>query len=161
MPPTNPTEWTIMLPKTSGTGCTGPSHMFVPGGFGWLTTTGGNTCKATSRVGGWFGSETGNNPSSGCTPSDLDRLLGKTVLLPIFDEATGTGSGAEYHVYAYAAFTLTDYYFAGQYKGEHKPCSGNDRCVRGSFTRLVQPDDAFFYDSTAPNLGAWVLRLIR
>ena len=61
----------------------------------------------------------------------------------------------------HAAFTITDYYFAGQYKGQDKPCSGNERCVRGYFTRFVQPDDAFFYDSTAPNLGAWVLRLIR
>jgi Flp pilus assembly protein TadG len=159
--PSSTSEWTIRLPKSSGTGCTGPSDMFVPGGFGWLTTTGASTCKALSRVGGWFGSETGNNPSKGCNPGDLDVLLGKTVLLPIFDQATGTGSGAQYHVYAYAAFTITDYYFSGQYKGKNKPCSGDDRCIRGYFTRFVQPDDAFFYDSSAPNLGAWVLRLIR
>jgi Flp pilus assembly protein TadG len=158
--PSSTTEWTIMLPKTSGTGCTGPSHKFVPGGFGWLKT-GGSTCKATTRAGGKFDSETGNNPSQGCQPADLERLIGKTVLLPIFDDAGGTGSGAWYHVYAYAAFTITDYYFAGQYKGVNKPCSGNDRCIRGYFTRFVQPDDAFFYDSSAPNLGAWVLRLIR
>jgi hypothetical protein len=158
--PTSTKEWTIKLSKTSNTGCTGPSHNFVPGGFGWLTT-GGQTCRATSKVGGKFQSETGNNPSAGCSPGDFDRLLGKTVLLPIFDEAGGTGSGAWYHVYGYAAFTLTDYYFSGQYKGQHKPCSGNERCVRGSFTRFVQPDEAFSYDSTAPNLGAWVLRLIR
>jgi Flp pilus assembly protein TadG len=159
--PTGNTPRTILFPKSSDTGCTGPSNMFVPGGFGWLNTDGGNTCKATSRVGGVFNSETGNNPSKGCNPADLERLIGKTVLLPIFDEAGGTGSGAWYHVYAYAAFEITDYYFAGQYKGVDKPCSGNDRCIRGYFKRFVDPGDAFYYDSTAPALGAWVLRLIR
>ena len=52
--PSTTTERTIELPKKSDTGCTGPSKMFVPGGFGWLTTDGGTTCRATSRVGGRF-----------------------------------------------------------------------------------------------------------
>ena len=64
----------------------------------------------------------------------------------------GTGSDAWYHVYGYAAFTITGYYFAGQYKW-HKPCNGNDRCIRGYFTQFVEPSDAFFYDSTAPVSG--------
>lgn len=158
--PSTTAERTIMLPKTSGTGCTGPGHKFLPGGFGWLTTDGGNTCEATSRVGNWFTSETGNNPSKGCEPGDLDALLGHTVLLPVFDEATGTGSGGKYHVFGYVAFKLTGFYFAGQYKGT-KACSGNDRCIRGYFTQFVEPSDAFFYDSTSPSMGAWILRLIR
>jgi Flp pilus assembly protein TadG len=153
-------ERTIMLPKTSGSGCTGPSDMFVPGGFGWLDTVGGNTCKAASKIGGWYGSETGNNPSQGCEPGDLAGLIGKTFLLPVFDEVTGTGASAEYHVYGYVAFRLTGYYFAGQYKGT-QACNGNDRCIRGAFTQFVNASDAFFYDSTAPSLGAWILRLIR
>ena len=156
---------TIMLPKTTSTGCTGPSNMFVPGGFGWLTTTSSSSCEATSRVGGWYGSETGNNPSQGCEPADLADIVeqGRTILLPVFDQTTGTGSGARYHVYGYVAFELTDYYFAGTFKGSstHPPCNGNDRCIRGKFTQFVDPSDAFFYDSTSPSLGAWVLRLIR
>jgi Flp pilus assembly protein TadG len=157
--PSTTTERTILLPKTSDTGCTGPSNTFLSGGFGWLDT-GGHTCTATSRVGGWFTSETGNNPSKGCQPGDLDALLGKTVLLPVFDEVSGNGSSGEYHVYGYVAFKLTGYYFAGQYKGT-KACGGSDRCIKGYFTRFVEPSDAFFYDSTAPSMGAWVLRLIR
>ena len=158
--PSGTTERTILLPKKSDTGCTGPSHSFLPGGFGWLTTDGGSTCRATSRIGNWFSSEPGNNPSKGCAPGDLDALLGKTVLLPIFDEASGAGSGGEYHVFGYVAFRLTGYYFAGQYKGT-RACGGSDRCLRGYFTRYVEPSDAFFYDSTAPSTGAWILRLIR
>lgn len=158
--PSTTTERTIVLPKTSDSGCTGPSNLFVPGGFGWLDTVGGNTCTAMSTVGGWFGSDTGNNPSRGCEPGDLSALLGTTFLLPVFDAVTGTGSNAEYHVYGYVAFHLTGYYFAGQYKGT-QACSGNERCIRGYFTQFVEPSDAFFYDSTSPSMGAWILRLIR
>ncbi len=158
--PSTTTERTIVLPKKSDTGCTGPSHMFVPGGFGWLVTDGGNTCRATSSVGDRFDSEPGNNPSKGCDPEDLTALVGQTVLLPIFDEAGGTGSHAWYHVYGYAAFTITGYHFAGQYRSG-RPCSGSERCISGYFTRFVDTSDAFSYGPGAPSLGAWVLRLVR
>lgn len=153
-------EQYIGLPKHTETDCPGPnSGNPVPGGFGWLTT-GGAGCKATSRVGGRFDSEPGNSPSQGCEPGDFEALHGRTVLLPIYDEAGGTGSGAWYHVYAYAAFTITGYHFGGQYTWGN-PCKGEDRCITGHFTQFVEPSDAFFYDSTAPSLGAWILRLVR
>jgi Flp pilus assembly protein TadG len=158
--PSTTTERTIELPKKSDTGCTGPSKMFVPGGFGWLTTDGGTTCRATSRVGGRFTSEPGNNPSRGCDTDDVAALVGRTVLLPIFDEAGGTGSSAWYHVYGYAAFRITAYHFGGQYDAG-KPCKGEDRCIRGYFTRFVDAGDSFTYGPGAPSLGAWVLRLVR
>ncbi|HZH22658.1 MAG TPA: hypothetical protein VEZ18_20940, partial [Geodermatophilus sp.] len=158
--PSTTTERTIVLPKKSDTGCTGPSDMFVPGGFGWLTTDGGDTCRATSRVGGRFTSEPGNNPSQGCDTGDVAALLGRTVLLPIFDEYGGTGSSAWYHVYGYAAFTITAYHFGGQYDAG-EPCKGEERCIRGYFTRFVDAGDSFSYGPGAPSLGAWVLRLIR
>src|SRR3712207_8706517 len=50
-----------------------------------------------------------SNPSQGCDTDDVAALVGRTVLLPIFDEAGGTGSSAWYHVYGYAAFTITAY----------------------------------------------------
>ena len=132
---------------------------FLSGGFGWLTTDGGFTCRhEPGRQLVLLG--TGNNPSKGCHPGDLEALLGHTVLLPVFDQTRGNGSGGEYHVFGYVAFTLTGYYFAGQYKGTHA-CGGSERCIRGYFTQFVEPSDAFFYDSTAPAMGAWVLRLIR
>jgi hypothetical protein len=87
-------------------------------------------------------------------------LLGRTVLLPIFDEAGGTGSSAWYHVYGYAAFRITAYHFGGQYDAG-RPCKGEDRCIRGYFTRFVDAGDSFSYGPGAPSLGAWVLRLVR
>jgi Flp pilus assembly protein TadG len=157
--PSTTVERTILFPKTSSTGCTGSNGLFVPGGFGWLTT-GGGTCKATSKAGGNVDSEPGNNPSQGCTTGDFTALQGRTVLLPIFDRYGSSGSNAWYHVKGYAAFHITGYYFAGQFDW-NSPCGGNDRCIRGYFTRFVEPSDAFYYDSTAPSMGAWILRLVR
>jgi Flp pilus assembly protein TadG len=157
--PSTTIERTILFPKTSSTGCTGPNGLFVPGGFGWLKT-GGSTCKATSKRGGNVDSEPGNNPSQGCSTDDIAALEGKTVLLPIFDRSGSTGTNAWYHVHGYAAFKITGYYFGGQYKW-NSPCGGNDRCIKGYFVQYVEPSDAFFYDSAAPSLGAWILRLVR
>lgn len=158
--PSTTTEQYIGLPKKTVTNCPGPrSGNPVPGGFGWLVTDGG-TCKATSRIAGWFTSEPGNNPSRGCAVSDFVALQNRTVLLPIFDEARGTGSGGEYHVYAYAAFTITGYHFGGQYSW-NKPCKGEDRCLTGYFTRFVELSDDWVSSPDAPTLGASILRLIR
>jgi Flp pilus assembly protein TadG len=157
--PSTTVERTILFPKTSSTGCTGSNGLFVPGGFGWLTT-GGGSCKATSKAGGNVDSEPGNNPSQGCTTGDFAALQGRTVLLPIFDRYGSSGSNAWYHVHGYAAFHITGYYFAGQFKW-NSPCGGNDRCIRGYFTEFVEPSDAFYYDSSAPSMGAWILRLVR
>ncbi|MCV2490000.1 Tad domain-containing protein [Geodermatophilus sp. YIM 151500] len=199
--PSGTTQRTIRLPKKSDADCPGPkSGNPVPGGFGWLKTD-GNTCRATTRIGQEAESEPGNNPSKGCEPEDFEALRNRTVLLPIYDQAGGNGNHAWYRVYAYAAFTITDWDFSGQYKGQACDAGsgtgtsagtgtgtsagagggkdkgngkggdggtddgggagGSDRCIRGYFTRFVEPTDGFFYDSTAPALGAWILRLIR
>jgi Flp pilus assembly protein TadG len=157
--PSGTTPRTIYFPKTSDTGCTGPSRMFVPGGFGWLLTP-GNACQAHSAVGGRSPSSTGNNPSNGCSAADFTAMRDRTVLLPIFDASGGTGSGAWYHVYGYAAFRITGYFFGGQY-GWNKPCTGNDRCIAGYFTRWVDLSDRFTYTDDGVDLGAAVLRLVR
>ena len=154
----NPTV--ISLPKKSDTsGCTGPSHMFVPGGFGWLVPDPG-TCAATSAIGGKVTSDPGNSPPQGCSSANFTAWQGKTVLLPLFDTSGGTGSSAWYHVYGYAAFRITGYYFAGQYS-VNAPCGGDDRCISGYFVRFVDASDRFTYTNTGPDLGADILRLVR
>ncbi|MGY1741096.1 MULTISPECIES: pilus assembly protein TadG-related protein [unclassified Blastococcus] len=159
--PSGTTVRTIRLTKTSGTvDCTGPSRNIVPGGFGYLVTDPGH-CRATSAVGGRSYSSTGNTPSSDCDPADFAGLVGRTVLLPIFDEFGGTGSNAWYHVYGYAAFRITGYALGGQFETSPRPCTGNDRCIAGYFTRWVELSDDFTTSPTAPDLGAEILRLIR
>lgn len=148
-------EWT----KTDDTNCTGPSGLEVPGGFGWLAPDPG-VCGATSTVEGIVSSSTGASVPAECTPEYFQSLIGKTVLLPIFDDADGTGTSAWYQIYAYAAFTITGYNFAGQYYSTPKPCSGEERCIEGFFTQYVDSTDEFDYDPTAPDLGAQVVELI-
>ena len=159
--PSGTTVRTIRLTKTSGTvDCTGPSRNIVPGGFGYLVTDPG-TCRASSAVGGRSSSSTGNTPPSSCSSADFAGLVGRTVLLPIFDEFGGTGSNAWYHVYGYAAFQITGYSLGGQFGTSPRPCTGNDRCIAGYFTRWVELSDDFTTSPTAPDLGAAILRLIR
>lgn len=151
----------IYLSKSdeAGDDCTGPSDNVVPGGFGFLKRDTG-VCGTSSRADGVVYSDTGNDAP--CTAAYWKSLLGKTVLLPIFDDFGGTGSNAWYRVHGYAAFELSGFDFGGQHTTAKKLCgNGSARCITGRFVRYVEPSDAFFYDSTAPSMGAWILRLVR
>ncbi|MGY2084387.1 pilus assembly protein TadG-related protein [Blastococcus sp. SYSU DS0539] len=148
-------DWT----KTDDTGCTGPSGLEVPGGFGWLETD-PDVCGATSTVDGIVDSSPGASVPEECEPDYFASLVGTTVLLPIFDESGDTGSNAWYRIYGYAAFTITGYNFAGQYYSTPKPCKGEERCIAGYFTEFVDSTDAFTPDPTAPDLGAVAVQLV-
>jgi hypothetical protein len=158
--PSSTTPHTILFTKTSNTGCTGPSGNAIPGGFAYLDTTGGR-CEAASARGDLSTSSTGNSVPSPCAQSDFAGWVGRTVLLPLYDLAGGTGNNGWYRVYAYAAFQLTGYSLGGQYKTSPAPCGGNDRCVAGYFTRFVDLSDRFTYTNDGPDTGASILRLIR
>jgi len=159
--PSGSTARTIYFTKTSNTtGCTGPSHNIVPGGFAYLDTDPGK-CAASTGLGGQWMSSTGNSVPSACSTADLSKWVGQIVLLPIFDQSGDTGSNAWYRVYGYAAFKVTGYSLGGQFTTSPKPCTGNDRCLSGYFTRFVELSDAWNYSPDAPTLGASILRLIR
>ena len=149
---------TILATKTSGTDCTGPSGNLVPGGFGWLEPTDG--CgDAVTDIDSWAPSDPGNSPPNGCSPSDFSQWIGQTVLLPVFDVYVGQGNNAKYDIFGYVAFRLDSYYFAGQYETPDRPCSTNQRCMRGTFLRYADLDSDFEYSSGGPQLGASVVEL--
>lgn len=159
--PSGSTVRTIYFTKTSRTtGCTGPSNNIVPGGFAYLNTDPGKCAATTGRGGQWM-SSTGNSVPSACATADFSQWVGQTVLLPLFEESGDTGSNAWYRIYGYAAFRLTGYSLGGQYATSPKPCTGNERCLSGYFTRFVELSNAWNYSPDAPQLGASVLRLIR
>jgi Flp pilus assembly protein TadG len=158
--PSTTTVQTVYLTKSTPDSCTGPSGNVLPGGFGYLQAD-ASGCKTTSAINGQSISSTGNTPPSSCAPADFNGWLNQTVLLPIFDNSGLTGSNGWYHVYGYAAFRLTGFFFGGQYASSPKPCNGNARCVSGYFTRFVELSDAWNYSPDAPQLGSSVLRLIR
>ena len=107
----------------------------LPGGFGWLRTN-GTKCSALIRHDNWVFDDPGASPSNGCSPAKFESLLGHTVLLPWFNELTGTGDSGQYHVNDFAAFYVTGYNFGGQFKepAGNLPCTGNQRCLAGYFT---------------------------
>ncbi|WP_210480636.1 pilus assembly protein TadG-related protein [Naasia sp. SYSU D00948] len=140
----------------------------IPGGFGWLKRSSNGTCDAfvdldTSSA----GSEAGNSYPGACD-SVMSDLEGRTVLVPIFDRAlTTTGTAKSYHIYGFAAFTVTGWKFSG---GNSMPqvnldpaapkCTGNCRGIQGFFSHWVSLDAAGSELSpTAPNLGASIVRL--
>lgn len=163
--PSASTPQTILFSKSDdGSGCFGPSGNEVPGGFGFVVPDAG-TCRATHSIDRQLQSDTGVSLPQGCLSADFDRRLGQTVLLPLFDASGGTGSGAWYRVYGYAAFRLTGYAFNGSTRSAKSVCGPKTnpsvRCVTGYYTRFVELGDAWTYSPTAPQLGAAILRLIR
>jgi len=141
-----PTATSLRFSKSDGTTCTGPSGNVVPGGFGWLKPVTGTNCVVTSSISGILMSDPGS--SSPCSDTFFTAQLNKTVLLPIFDKSGGTGSGAWYQVYGYAAFRLTAYKF-----------QGNNNWVEGYFLQFLAPSDAFTYGTSTVDLGARVAKL--
>jgi hypothetical protein len=159
--PSSTTVHTIFFTKTSNTvGCTGPSENIVPGGFAYIDTDPGK-CQASSAVAAHATSKTGNSVPSECSTADFSGWVGKTVLLPLFDDSGGSGNNAWYRIFGYAAFTITGYSLGGQYDTSPKPCTGNGRCIAGYFTRFVDLSERFTWTTEGPNLGAAILRLIR
>lgn len=159
--PSDTIERTILFSKTAVSGCPPQSGDFVPGGFGWVEVNSG-TCNRASAVSGVLSlleSDPGNSPPSSCSPADFAKVINQTVLLPVFKEYGGNGSNAYFRVYGYAAFRVTGYYFAGQFDW-NSPCGGNERCIRGYFTKMTDRAPTFTYGSGAPQLGAGVISLI-
>lgn len=152
---------TIFSTKSENSaGCYGPSDLDVPGGFGWLAPTDG--CSATlTSIDAWQPTSPGNAPSNSCTTADFQQWIGRTTLLPVYDQSRYSGDNAEYQIFGYIAFQLQDYYFAGTYPSPDgtDPCGGNDRCVVGSFERFVDLDAAFDFSPEGPAMGAAMVAL--
>lgn len=133
----------------------------LPGGFGWITTT-GTKCSVTMTAGQsndsgiWFDSDPGASPPTICTTTDFDQIKDQTVLLPLFDVATGTGTAVKYYVKGFAAFHVTGYHFSNF----NWSTGGNiqNKTIRGYFVKFVSLAQAFELGNV-PNYGASIVRL--
>jgi len=154
----------------------GPSGATVAGGFGWLAQDmgqcGGYIDLATQEG----GSATGNNEPPNCTAifnqwiSELTAGRHPTVLLPVFNRVTGTGSGAIYGLTAFAAFEVAGWKFTGgntapavfrntsSFVGAQE-CTGDCRGIIGRFVRYVSLDEGYTLGPVHP-FGATVVRMI-
>lgn len=98
---------------------TSSSGLEVPGGFGWLDTTG--SCQVQVDVTNpWVGTDTGSDYNATCATvmNQWGAILAdstKTVeiLVPIFDDRRGTGNNAEFHIEAFAQISLRGWNLAG------------------------------------------------
>ncbi len=147
--------------------CKGRDGHPIPGGFGWIERLDGLCAAFVDLDNASVPSEPGNSYPGVCDDV-MSRAVGTTVLVPIFDGANVThGPAASYHIYAFAAFTLTGWKLSG---GNKFPavmidplapkCTGNCRGIQGYFSHWVSIDAAAA-ELGGPDLGASVVRLIR
>ena len=133
----------------------------IPGGFGWIED-GDGKCSVTiaagqaSDPGIWFTSDTGANVPAPCTDADVNKLNDQTVLLPLYDVATGEGSSGKYYVKGFAAFHVTGYKFES-----HSWTSGGNiknKTIRGYFVEFVSLSAALKLGGTE-DYGATIVRI--
>lgn len=150
------------------------SGLEIPGGFGWLVTAGSCTTHV-DLASPWVASNTGNNPESGCAAvlqDWKDRLIAGekvTGLFPVFDETSGTGAGAQFHLKAFAAVELMGWDLANQDPFHYMPSSAqafkdsggwknSDLGIVGKFVRYVALDEEFEVGGPT-NYGGTVVEL--
>ncbi|MHC6230212.1 pilus assembly protein TadG-related protein [Arthrobacter sp. MMS24-T111] len=150
------TAGTEQVLEQSVNGCGG-----IPGGFGWIQTTSAKcaitaTAGASNNSGIWFSSDTGASVPYSCSQSDFNQMNNQTVLLPLYDVATGTGSSGKYYVKGFAAFHVTGYQFASI--GWTAGAKVANKTIRGYFVKFVSLAQGFELGN-APDFGASVARL--
>jgi Flp pilus assembly protein TadG len=116
-----------------GDECTVQPGLDLPGGFGFLDTSGG--CVSLVTLDGQIGTSPGNAPP--CSPADLAAVLSEPVLIPYFSELQGTGNNIVYTVAGYGAFVIDAYDFGGQWKAGGVSCGPGVNCMTGWFVDYV------------------------
>jgi hypothetical protein len=156
----------------------GPAGQTVPGGFAWIVqdpaSCGGSVDLAINES----GSDTGNDGPSNCDAilskwaADLTAGRDVTVLLPVYEGVTGTGSSASYDLLAFAAFSVKGWKFASGIGtnaalifhntkndvGADLACTGDCRGIIGSFVKYVSLADGYRLGPVSP-YGATVVEL--
>jgi hypothetical protein len=126
----------IILFHSKAASCGGGPDL--PGGFGWLSDnndSNNDDCNVTPSAGDIVNDDTGvvGTPHS----CDMATLLGKDVLLAVYDSLTGSGSNGKYHIYGFGEFHLTGFRFSSNNSGGTVPCASPNTCIGGSFIRFV------------------------
>lgn len=153
----------------------GPAGKTVPGGFAWIVQSAGQCGGLVNLAVNQSGSDTGNDG-----PSNCDAVLNKwaaelgagrpvTVLLPVYEDVSGTGSGASYDLLAFASFSVQGWAFSGADKlplvynnasssDKDLQCKGDCRGIIGKFVTYVSLADGYKLGPVSP-YGATVVEL--
>ena len=150
-------EITIYLHSSEQAGIcgAGPAGADLPGGFGWLAN---DDCEVTITSDDTVSVDTGNDVPNGCDPAAWQDAI---VVIPIFDSASGTGAGGEYHIAGFVGFHVTAYRFPGERWPAGFDCpeapGGSGACIRGYFTETTIPDGGF---GGGTDYGARIVKMI-
>lgn len=156
-----------------------------PGGFGWLEgdDTNGDGIPDCTVIVEEDVPEPGvpgksDTKAGGCPSDYITALLGKTVLVPLYDSFTGgsTGSSGSYNISRFAAFKVTGYsvpsapcispnvksagscYLPGE---QSRPgFAGGESGLQGYFVRYVAIGEDFDLGDGSPDGGLTIARLI-
>jgi Flp pilus assembly protein TadG len=158
-----PIQVISMHGDSGGTSCssTSPSGKVLPGGFGWLASPPGTcTARVDIAVNAPMSSDTGISLPSGCS-AVLAANADRTVLLPVYSDLGGTGSGGWYRIRGWAAFQLLGWNFPGDSRNSNSytgaKCTGSCKGIIGRFVTFVSLDDRF--TRGGPDLGAALVTL--
>ncbi|MGV8848166.1 MAG: Tad domain-containing protein [Propionibacteriaceae bacterium] len=146
--PASPTHVVLNIVEKT---CTPPAHNEVPGGFGSLS---GSHCVADVVAGTWVMSDTGNNGPNSCAGFDWATVVGKPILVPIFDDFKGSGSNAQYKIKGLAAFNISAICLGPNAKvpTTMSKCPSNKR-IEGTFIKYTDLTGNYIIDPTATNFG--------
>lgn len=124
----------------------------VPGGFGWIKAS---KCSVSVTASQWLDSDNGASANDVCSNSDIGMMNDQTVLFPIYDATSESGSNAQYHVTGFAAFHVSAYRFPNWY-WPNKALQNNS--IKGHFVKYVSLSQALELGN-APDYGTAVVRL--
>lgn len=151
-----PTHGSGTPPCTS----TSPSGQTLPGGFSWLSTASG-ACETQMTIGTNVLSSPGASIPGNCSTTVLKpSLVGQTAILPLYNDTSGTGSGATYKIYGWATFRIHGWRFPGNSVNNTGPgpsCTGSCNGIIGEFISYTTLDDEF--TTGGPDLGTSVISL--
>lgn len=152
----------------------GPAGKTVQGGFGWIVQSTGQCGGLVNLAINQSGSDTGNDGPSNCdtilTKWAVELAAGRaiTVLLPVYEDVSGTGSGASYDLLAFASFSVQGWSFSGADKlplvynnkssDKALDCTGSCRGIIGKFVNYVSLSDGYKLGPVSP-YGATVVEL--
>jgi hypothetical protein len=103
-------------------------------------------------AGNWVITDPGLDTPSSCKDFDWTTLQNKTVVVPIFDEFTGTGQNAQYKIKGLAALTITGYCLGSSASWILDKCP-SDKRVQGQFTIYKDLVGNYSIDPSAPHYG--------
>lgn len=88
------------------------------------------------NIGDWISGSTGVNTSSGVQAQLEGLSAGMSILIPVYDNSAGTGSGRGYHIGHIARITITQVCLPNNQCGQSLGLNGNDKVIFARFERF-------------------------